>query len=139
MSKVGIAIVGCGNIAPFYLKTLDLYPALDLVGVMDREEERSTKLSAYYSVPKYSSLDELLEDRRVELVINLTNPRSHFSVSRACLEAGKHVYSEKPLAMSFSEAEELVNLAEKKGLHISSAPSRVLAETAQTMAWGLDP
>jgi predicted dehydrogenase len=128
-----IAIVGCGNIAPFYLKTLPLYPELQLIGVMDGDENRSSKLSTYYSVPKYDSLDNLLGDRRVELVINLTNPRSHFSVSKACLEVGKHVYTEKPLAMSFSEAGQLVNLAEQKGLYISSAPSRILAETAQTI------
>lgn len=128
-----IAIIGCGNIAAFYLKTLPLYAELQIMGVLDRDERRSAQFSAYYSLPKYRSLDELLEDRRVEMVINLTNPRSHFSISRACLEAGKHVYSEKPLAMSFSEAEQLVNLAEQKGLQISSAPSRLLAETAQTL------
>jgi predicted dehydrogenase len=63
----------------------------------------------------------------------LTNPRSHFAISKACLEAGKHVYSEKPLAMSFSEAQELVQLAGRNKLVIASAPSRILAETAQTM------
>jgi len=133
MSSVGVAIIGCGNVAPFYLKTLPLHPELHLVGVVDRDEERSGNFSAYYSIPKYPSLDQLLKDPRVELVINLTNPRSHFSISRACLEAGKHTYTEKPLAMSFLEAEQLVNLAEQKGLYISSAPSRILAETAQTM------
>ena len=133
MNSVGIAIVGCGNIAPFYLKTLPLYPELQLMGVMDEDKNRSSKLSTYYSVPKYDSLDDLLGDQRVELVINLTNPRSHFSLSKACLEAGKYVYTEKPLAMSFSEAEQLVDLAEQRGLYISSAPSRILAETAQTM------
>jgi predicted dehydrogenase len=106
---------------------------LQFIGVMDRDEKRSAKYSAYYSVQKYNSLDEVLNDRKVELVINLTNPRSHFTVSKVCLEAGKHVYSEKPLAMSFPEAQELVKLAEKKGLTIASAPSRVLAETAQTI------
>ena len=133
MDRLGIAIVGCGNIAPFYLKTLPLYPELQLMGLMDRDEKRSAKFSAYYSVPKYPSLDGLLEDRRVKLVINLTNPKSHFSISRACLEGGKHVYSEKPLAMSHSEAEQLVNLAEQKGIRLSSAPSRLLGETAQTV------
>lgn len=133
MDRIGIAIVGCGNIAPFYLKTLPLYPELELMGVMDRDEKRSAIFSAYYSVPKYHYLDEILEDRRVELVINLTNPKNHFSISKACLEAGKHVYSEKPLAMSLPEAEQLVNLAEQEELHISTAPSRILAETAQTM------
>jgi predicted dehydrogenase len=81
----------------------------------------------------YKSLGEVLNDPRVELVLNLTNPRSHYTVSRACLESGKHVYSEKPLAMTLPEAQELVRLAKQKGLHIASAPSRVLAETGQTM------
>lgn len=128
-----IAIVGCGNIAPFYVNMLPVHQELHLIGIMDRDEKRSAKFSAHYSVPKYSSLDELLEDQKVELVVNLTNPRSHFSVSKACLEAGKHVYSEKPLAMSFSEAKQLVDLAEQEGVHISSAPSRILGETAQTL------
>ena len=128
-----IAIVGCGYVAEFYLKTLPLYPQIQLMGVMDRDDQRAARFSAYFSVPRYRSLDELLVDPRVELVVNLTNPRSHFAVSKACLEAGKHVYSEKPLATSFSEAKQLVDLADQKGLLISSAPSRVLAETAQTL------
>jgi predicted dehydrogenase len=69
----------------------------------------------------------------VELVLNLTNPSSHSAVSRLCLDAGKPVYSENPLAMSVSEAEVLVRLAEERGLHLSGAPSRLLGETAQTM------
>jgi predicted dehydrogenase len=100
---------------------------------MDRDAARATAYANYYSVQQYGSLDELLCDRRVELVLNLTNPRSHYSVSKACLEAGKHVYSEKPLAMCFQQAQQLVALAAEKGLRVASAPSRILAETAQTM------
>ena len=127
------AIVGCGYVATFYLKTLSLHPEIQIMGVMDHEQKRAKQFSDHFSVPLYSSFDELLEDQLVELVVNLTNPQSHFHVSKACLHAGKHVYSEKPLAMSFSEAKELVDLAEQLGLRISSAPSRVLAETAQTL------
>jgi len=133
MHRVGTAIVGCGNIASFYFNNLPQHPILNMIGVMDRDEERSAKYAKYYDVHKYTSLDAVLADQRVDLVINLTNPRSHYAVSRACLEAGKHVYSEKPLAMAFSEAEQLVQLAEQNGLLIASAPSRILAETAQTM------
>jgi predicted dehydrogenase len=122
-----IAIVGCGYVANFYLKTLPLYPELQLLGVMDRDDQRA------FSTRRFHSLDDVLDDPQVELVVNLTNPGSHFAISKACLEAGKHVYSEKPLALSFSEAKQLVDLAERKGLLISSAPSRLLAETAQTM------
>ena len=127
-----LALIGCGNVAPFYLKTLPKYRQLQLVGLMDQDEERATRFSRYYSVLRYSSLDELLDDTRVELVLNLTNPRSHFEISKACLMAGKHVYSEKPLAMSFPEGQWLVNLANEKGLSLSAAPSRLLGETAQT-------
>ena len=133
MDRVGIAIVGCGNIAAFYLSTLSRHRILELRGIMDRNPSRSAAYATYYSVPEYGSLDAILNDRAVKLVINLTNPRSHFAVSKACLDAGKHVYSEKPLAMSFPEAAELVRLAAQKGLSISSAPSRILAETGQTM------
>lgn len=127
-----IAIVGCGFVADYYLKTLPHHPQLEIVGVMDRNQDRTSQFAAYHSVPAYRSLEELLEDS-IDIVVNLTNPSSHFSVSKACLEAGKHVYSEKPLAMNLSEAEELVNLAEKKGLYISSAPCNLLGETAQTI------
>lgn len=128
-----IAIVGCGFVADYYLKTLPNHPDLELVGVMDRDPERASRFSAYHCVPAYGSLDELLEDDRVEIVLNLTNPRSHFSVSKACLKAGKHVYSEKPLSMELSEAQELVDLAEQQGLSICSAPCSLLGETAQTL------
>ena len=130
---VGTAIVGCGNVASFYCDSIPQHPILRLVGVMDRDGSRSSAYATYYSVPKYESLSDVLNDPSVELVVNLTNPRSHFSVSKACLEAGKNVYSEKPLAMSFPEARQLVKFAEDKGLYIASAPSRVLAETGQTM------
>ena len=128
-----IAVIGCGYVANFYLKTLPLYPELQLLGVMDRDAQRAAKFAAHYSTPLFHSLDAVLDDPRVELVVNLTNPASHFAVSKACLEAGKHVYSEKPLALSFAEAKQLVDLAERKGLLIASAPSRILAETAQTL------
>jgi len=128
-----IAIVGCGFVADYYMKTLPGHPELELVGVIDRDQDRASRFSAYHSVPTYPTLDELLEDSTVELVVNLTNPSSHFAVSKACLEAGKHVYSEKPLAMELSQAEELVDLAEKRGLYISSAPCNLLGETAQTI------
>src|SRR5262245_37512743 len=133
MHRIGTVIVGCGNIASFYFSTIPLHPILNVIGVMDKDEDRSGKYAQYYSVQKYLSLEAVLADQRVGLVINLTNPRSHYGVSRACLEAGKHVYSEKPLAMTFHEAEQLIQLAEQKGLVIASAPSRILAETAQTM------
>ncbi|MGF1478681.1 MAG: Gfo/Idh/MocA family protein [Cyanophyceae cyanobacterium] len=128
-----IAIVGCGFVADYYLSTLPLHPELELVGVMDRNQERAARCAARRSLFHYRSLEELLADERVELVLNLTNPSSHFSVSWACLAADKHVYSEKPLGMTLAEAEQLVALAEQRGLSLASAPCNVLSETAQTV------
>jgi len=128
-----LAIVGCGYVADFYLKTLPLHPELTLAGVMDRDQARASKFSEFHSTRRYGSLEEVLKDRSVDLVANLTNPSSHYSVSKACLEAGKHVYSEKPLAMEIGQAKELVDLAARRGLYLSSAPCSLLGETAQTL------
>ena len=129
--KVGI--VGCGYVADFYMLTLRHHRALELMGATDFDAGRAKRFGEHHNVRIYPSLDDLLGEAGVELVLNLTNPRSHFAVTQASLKAGKHVYSEKPLAMSIDDAEELVELAENAGLYLSSAPSRVLGEPAQTM------
>jgi len=128
-----VAVIGCGFIADVYLRSVRNYPSLQLIGVADRDIERANHFGSFYNVPVYGSVDQLLSDHSVQIVLNLTNPRSHYAVSKACLHAGKHVYSEKPLAMDFTEAKELVGLAEARGLRISSAPCSLLGECAQTM------
>ena len=134
LSYKSIAIVGCGFVADYYLKTLSIHPQLKLVGVMDKISERATKFAQFHNVGRiYNSLNDILEDNTVDIVLNLTNPRSHYEVSKACLEAGKHVYSEKPFAMEIEQAKELVDIAENKGLYLSSAPCSLLSETAQTV------
>lgn len=129
-----IAIVGCGYVADMYAALLAEHPQLELAGVFDRVPERARRLASTARTRDYGSLAALLDDASVALVVNLTNPRSHFEVSRACLLAGKHVYSEKPLATVWAQAVELVDLAEQRGLQIASAPCTVLGESAQT-AW----
>lgn len=128
-----IAIVGCGFVADLYLKTLSLHPELEITGVYDRDQDRARRFAAYHHLRAYATLEELLGDPRVRIVANLTNPCSHYEVSKACLEAGKHVYSEKPLAMSLDEAKHLVAVAEQRRLEISSAPCSLLSESAQTL------
>jgi predicted dehydrogenase len=130
---VNLAIVGCGFVADYYLATLSAYPELKLLGLTDKIPERAELLSRRYGVPTYPALAEVLKDSMVELVLNLTNPASHYEVSKAALLAGRHVYSEKPLAMEIARATELVELAEARNLSIASAPCSVLGETAQTM------
>ena len=129
-----IAYVGCGYVADFYHQTLANYhDTLKLAGVFDRDPERMTAFAAYYGVPTYASLEALLADDSVDIVLNLTNPQSHYKVSLACLAARKHVYSEKPLAMKYEEAKNLCDEAQRYGVRLASAPCSLLGETAQTM------
>ncbi len=131
---MNIVFVGCGFVADYYASTLPNHPELHLLGVFDRDSDRASKFSEYWKIPLvYPSLEAVLNDHRVEMVINLTNPRSHFEISKTSLMAGKHVYSEKPLAIDFSNADELVNLADEMNLSISSAPCNVLGQSAQTV------
>lgn len=128
-----IAIVGCGYVAAHYLETLHEHSNLTLMGVTDLDKSRAEALRKRFDVPIYDSTESLLADDEVELVVNLTDPESHYEVSKASLMAGKHVYSEKPLSVDLAEAKALVALAEETGLLISSAPCSILGETAQTL------
>jgi predicted dehydrogenase len=130
---MNIAIVGCGFVADYYLATLPGHPELKLIGVTDHDPDRAARFAAFHAVSRYDSLEDLRHDGRVELVLNLTNPQSHYDVTKACLEAGKHVYSEKPLAMELDQARTLVELAEAQSLGLASAPCSLLGETAQTL------
>ena len=131
---MNIAFVGCGFVSGYYYDTLKLHPELKLLGATDINTGRAASFANRSSTQHYKTLDEILSDDRVDIVVNLTNPASHYEVSKACLEAGKHVYSEKPLAMEFSQAQELVDLAKRRDLYISAAPCSLLNEAAQT-AW----
>jgi predicted dehydrogenase len=128
-----IGFVGCGYTADMYIQSLKKYPHLELVAVTDRDQKRALQFGSYYSVKTCPTIEALLAEPNIEMIVNLTNPNSHFEVSKVCLEAGKHVYSEKPLTVTFSEAQALVDLASRKGLYLSSAPCGILGETAQTL------
>lgn len=128
-----IAVVGCGYVFDHYMETLPDHPDLELTGVFDRDGDRLKTVAEYFGLRTYESLDHLLADPTVELVVNLTDPDSHYLVSKAALTAGKHVYSEKPLAVRLDWAKELMELATQKKLLLSSAPCSALSEAAQTI------
>ncbi|TDD20253.1 Gfo/Idh/MocA family protein [Nonomuraea diastatica] len=131
--SMGVAIVGCGYVADYYATTLPNHPQLKAVGAYDRDPARASDFSLHHGIPVFASMADLLADESVRIVVNLTNPRSHAHVTRAALEAGRHVYSEKPLALSLPEARELVELAESRGLTLGTGPCTLLGETAQTV------
>ncbi|MDF1824746.1 MAG: Gfo/Idh/MocA family oxidoreductase [Verrucomicrobiales bacterium] len=132
-SRTSLAFVGCGYVADFYALTLRHHPDLLLEGAFDIDGDRLDSFTRAYDVRAYDSLDELLSDENVSIVVNLTTPQSHFEVSRSALLSGKHVYSEKPLSTNFSESLQLAEIAAEQGLHLSAAPCTVLGEVAQTV------
>jgi predicted dehydrogenase len=131
-----IALVGCGNIADRYAAAILSADGLDLAGATDLDPARADALVASYGGTAYPTLGELLADGDVDTVVNLTVPQAHATVTAAALGAGKHVHSEKPLALTHAEAQELVELAARCGVRLSSAPATLLGEAQQT-AWKL--
>jgi len=131
---VGAAIVGCGNIAGQYAEHIRTYGQVRLVGFSDLLPERAAAFAAKYGGAAYPDVAAMLADPAVELVINLTIHHAHAAVVRRCLEAGKHVLTEKPLAMTVADATALIALAKRRGLRLSSAPITYMGEAQQT-AW----
>ena len=132
--KLRVAIVGCGNIAEPYASTLGDYPQIELLGATDLIPERAQALVGKHGGVAYPTLADLLADDRVDVVVNLTIHDAHPAVITECLNAGKHVHSEKPLAMTYLEAKRLVDLAQAKGLRLSCSPITFMGEAQQT-AW----
>jgi len=129
-----VAIVGCGYVADFYLSTACNHRGLAFVGVWDRDPDRLAAFATFHGLSTYGSLGALLADAQVELILNLTNPESHYEVSRQALLAGKHVYSEKPLTLRLNEAQALIDLAREHSLTLACAPSSMLGGAAQALA-----
>ncbi len=123
--RMGIGIIGCGNISTQYLTAMRDFPVLDIVGIADMRPEVAEKKAAEFGVAAMT-VEALLADPRVELVVNLTIPRAHVEVGLRALAAGKHVYAEKPLGITFAEGQRLVAAAEAAGLRVGSAPDTFL-------------
>lgn len=137
--KIRVGVVGCGNISLTYLANLTAhYKNVEVAACADLFPEKAAQAAARYGVAKSETVDELLADPQVELVVNLTIPASHYDVNRRALEAGKHVYCEKPLALTLADASKLVELAASKGLLLASAPDTILGAGLMTCRRLLD-
>jgi predicted dehydrogenase len=132
LSSVKIGIIGCGNISSAYLRTAGNFPILDCVAVADLDVDRARAKAEEFGVPKGCTVDELLADPSIEIVVNLTVPQAHHSVSMAVIKAGKHVYNEKPLAVTIAEAREMLDAAKAAGVRIGCAPGTFLGAGLQT-------
>ena len=129
-----VTLIGCGFVADLYMRSLKSFPQVRVLGAFDRDPARLQAFCAHWGVAALAGLDALFAVQpRDGVILNLTNPDQHFTVNRTCLEAGFHVYSEKPLAMAMPDAIALHALAGSKGLLLASAPCSVLGQAAQTL------
>ena len=126
-----IGIIGCGNIAPAYIRGLRKFDNIHLAAVANRTHAAAERLAIEYDVPAVS-IDDLLSDDGIDIIVNLTLPEAHSGVMKRILEAGKHAYGEKPFAGSFNESMELLEYAESKNLRIGCAPDTFLGASHQT-------
>jgi predicted dehydrogenase len=134
MTPLGIGIVGTGNIAGQYATDSRTHPEIQLVAATDLDQARAIAFAEAHGCRAHASLEELLADDAVDIVVNLTVHQAHFEVTKRALEAGRHVYSEKPLALRPAEARELVELAAARGVRLGCSPSTFLGEAQQTAA-----
>ena len=132
MEPVRVGLVGCGNISAIYFRNGALFNSIDIVACADLAPERAVASAEQYSIPKACPVEALLADPGIELVLNLTIPKAHAPVGIAALEAGKSVYTEKPLAVTRDEGKRMVALAREKGVLLGAAPDTFLGAGLQT-------
>jgi predicted dehydrogenase len=134
--RLGIGFIGTGNISSAYLKAIlgkegmPGFGVLDVKALADMKPEAASARAAEFGL-KALSVDALLADPGIDLVVNLTIPRAHVEVGLKCLAAGKHVYSEKPLGITYAEGRKLLDAANAAGLRIGSAPDTFLGGAHQ--------
>ncbi|WP_078553758.1 Gfo/Idh/MocA family protein [Bacillus alkalicellulosilyticus] len=138
MKKLKVGIVGCGNISQIYFEAGRKFDILEIVGCADITKERAWHKAKEFGIQKACSVKELLVDPTIEVIVNLTIPSVHAEIARAALEAGKHVYGEKPLTISLEDGKGILNLAEKKGLRVGNAPDTFLGAGIQTCTQIID-
>jgi predicted dehydrogenase len=124
--KIKVAVIGCGSVSGVYLPHLKKSPFVDVVSVCDIKPERAKARAVEFNVPnQYPHIDQLLAGAPFDLMIDLTNMQEHGRLNRLALMAGKHVWSEKPMANTYSEGYELLQLSKKQGVRIWGAPAVV--------------
>jgi len=133
MKTFNVGIIGIGDISDVYIKNLKKYDVVEITACASRGLDKAQKKAAQFEIPKaYANGFELIADPEIDIILNLTTPAAHFELNKAALLAGKHVYTEKPLAATFAEAKTLIDLAADKGMYLGSAPDTFLGSRLQT-------
>lgn len=132
ISPVKIGIIGCGNISDVYFRAGKVFEILDIVACASRTGKSAEEKAAEFDIPKACSVDEIMADPEIELVVNLTVPQAHAEIGIAALEAGKSIYNEKPLSITRENGLHMLHLAKKKGLLVGCAPDTFLGAGIQS-------
>lgn len=132
MKKVKVGIIGCGKISGIYMENCHKFDVLELTACADIDRARAEEQAAKYNIPNVYTTEELLADPEIELVINLTIPALHAQIMLDALQAGKHVYVEKPLGVTREEGKAVLDMAASKGLLVGCAPETFLGAGIQT-------
>lgn len=138
MNPVATAVIGCGAISDIYLQNMiERFSTLQVVACCASHRENAKKKAEQYGI-KAASVDEILADTEIELVVVLTPAPTHYELIKKALLAGKHVYTEKPLATDAEQARELLALAKDKNLRLGAAPETFMGSMLQTARRALD-
>lgn len=128
--KLGIGVIGCGNISAAYMRLAPLFNGIEMRACTDLNPEAARARAEEYGITALD-FDDMLAAEDVDIIVNLTIPAAHFEVSKTVLEAGKHVYSEKPFVLSVEEGLALRQLADARGLRVGSAPDTFMGGAHQ--------
>jgi predicted dehydrogenase len=132
VKPVKLGVVGCGNISGIYCKNAKQLQALDLAACADLIRERAEAKAAEFGIPKVMTTEQLLADREIEMVLDLTVPKAHAEVAMAAIQAGKSVYNEKPLAVTREDGAKIIEEAKAKSVLVGCAPDTFLGAGIQT-------
>ena len=137
METLNVGIIGAGNIAPAYIKGCAPFDVIKVTACADILEDRAQAFAAEHGLVAFS-VEDLLARDDIDIVVNLTLPLSHAEVSLQIIEAGKHAYSEKPLAVTRADGEAIMKAAKAAGLRMGCAPDTFLGGGGQTARKAID-
>jgi predicted dehydrogenase len=132
MEALRVGVIGCGAISGAYLGVSKNFPGIHIDSVADIDPAAAEAKAREFNVAKVCSVEELLADPRIDLVLNLTIPKAHATIALAALSAGKHTYSEKPLGVNREEGRKILEMAKAKGVRVGCAPDTFLGAGIQT-------
>lgn len=130
--RVTIGILGCGNVCSQYFRYSRAFSVLNVVACADIDPDRARARAHEFDIRRACSVQDMITDPEIQLVVNLTPPQAHAEVSLRALESGSHVYAEKPLAINREQGQQVLTTAKEREVRVGGAPDTFLGTAAQT-------